>query len=97
MVDGFARGVWGAQAFELLADAAAMNRLQTMPFASVTNDGWTIPRTAMVEAEFVARIVLLGIVMRTRKRRKEERGFQRAAAQWAQDVLHRMTEPDGGS
>lgn len=80
-------GEWGVDSYELLAEPAAMLRIGSFPMGVVTANGYHGP---LPPPDMVARMAIMGLVLRTQSRRRAERQFRQFQVEWAQEVIGRL-------
>lgn len=78
---------WGIGSYELMADPKAMHSIDSFPLGFVTRSQCLAP---FGTGEKAARLWLMGAVLRSRTRRRDQREFEKFAVRWAQDVLNRQ-------
>lgn len=80
---------WGVGPYALMADPHAMERVGFFPTGFVTRTGW---RGGPDRDELVARMFIMGIVLKSMSRRRAQRDFEKLSAAWAQEVLGRLLQ-----
>jgi len=86
----------GQDAYTVLAEPDAMNRIGVMPFALVTADGVQAANNSMTYDELVGRMFIMAMVLRVAGRRREQLEIEEFQAQWARDVIDRFMTPARG-
>lgn len=86
VLDALQNRRWGIGTYELLADPQAMHAIDSFPLGLVTRSQCHAP---FEPAEKAVRLRLMGAVLRSRSRRRDQRDFEKFAVTWAQDLLNR--------
>jgi hypothetical protein len=89
-IDALKANLWGVDAFDLLAEPAAANRVQSLPFALVTSDGAQAIQDSMTSDELLVRMVIMYVALRVTGRRRQELDMRDFQLQWAREVLDRL-------
>lgn len=83
----------GVDAYTLLAEPDAMNRIGMMPCALVTADNVHAALISMTYEELLGRMVMMSLVLRVAGRRREQLEIENFQLQWAREVLDRLVAP----
>lgn len=88
-LDGLRSDRWGVDSYALLADPPAMERIGLFPMGLLTRTSW---RGSVERYELIARMFVMGTVLKSVSRRREQREFEKLKIAWAQDVLGRFMQ-----